>query len=318
MEIIEGFEYLKEPLPYPVITLGNFDGLHRGHQFLIGKVLERAKRQSGTSIVLTFDPHPLKVLAPDIQLKLLTDSDEKAWLLREMGVDRVFFVRFNQALSSLSAEMFVQQLLYDQLHLKEVLVGENFSFGKNRAGTVKDLQVMGDRLGFGVESIETVRIGGKVASSSRIRELLISGDVGEAAHLLGRVYSLEGKIVQGAKRGRALGFPTANLALPDERVIPADGVYAAWGFLEGRLERGAAYIGTQPTLGTQERTIELHFLESKPDLYGKTLRVGFQQQIRQEEAFKDQDSLIKQIEKDIQVAKGLLTEEPVGRLLSIS
>ena len=144
----------------------------------------------------------------------------------------------------------------------------------------------------------------------------MSGDVVEAAHLLGRVYSLEGKIVQGAKRGRSLGFPTANVALPEERVIPANGVYAAWGLLEGRLERGAAYIGTQPTMGTQDRTIELHFFESKPDLYGKTLRVGFQQQIRREEVFKGQDSLIKQIEKDIQVAKSVLIEEPAGRMMT--
>lgn len=317
MEIIRGLEHPKKPPAYPVMALGNFDGLHRGHQVLIHQAVKRAQDRRGTSVVLTFEPHPLKVLAPHLDLKLLTSFDEKISLLQEMGVDQVVCVPFTPTFASQSPEEFAQNLLHNRLRVKEVFVGEDFAFGKNRTGTVKDLQRLGGRLGFEVYSIGAVTHRGEVVSSSRIREWLMAGRVREAAGLLGRIYSLEGKVVPGSRRGMALGFPTANLKPPVDRVVPADGVYAAWGVLEDRIEAGVAYIGTQPTLGPHERTIELHLFSSHSDLYQKTLRVGFCDFLREEKVFEDEERLTRQISQDIQQAKSLLHAKPRGILLGL-
>jgi riboflavin kinase/FMN adenylyltransferase len=315
VEIIKNLKRGTKPVPYPVVALGNFDGLHRGHQALIRSVVERARTRNGTSVLLTFEPHPLKILAPHLDLKLLSTFDEKIGLLEEMGVDRVVCVPFTPAFASQSPEEFAHDLLHLHLQVKEVFVGDDFAFGKNRTGTVKDLKRLGSRLGFEVHSIGAVTVEGEVVSSSRIRELLTAGRAKEAARLLGRVYSLEGKVIPGSRRGMALGFPTANLKPPDDRVVPADGVYAAWGVLQDQIKPGVAYIGTQPTLGPSERTVELHLFESHPDLYHKTIRVGFWDFIRDEKVFPNQNQLIRQIVQDVDAAKGLLRPKPRGGML---
>ena len=317
MEIIHGLEHLKESLAYPVATLGNFDGLHRGHQVLIQQVVKRAQAQNGTSIVLTFEPHPLKVLQPHLELKLLASFDEKLSLLKEMGVDRIVCIPFTQAFSLLSPEEFVRELLCRRLQVKEFFVGGDFAFGKDRTGTIKDLQRMGNQLGFKVCSIETVTLDKKTVSSSRIRELITTGRVKEAVRFLGRIYSLEGRVIPGSGRGKTLGFPTANLKLPQDRVIPADGVYAAWGVLAHKLEKGVAYIGTQPTLGPHERTIELHLFEPHPGLYGENLRVGFQKYLREEKVFASQEALVHQIGEDIHQAMNFLDSKPGRGMLTL-
>jgi riboflavin kinase / FMN adenylyltransferase len=317
VEIIHGLEHLKKSPAYPVATLGNFDGLHRGHQVLIRQVVERAHAQKGASMVLTFEPHPMKVLQPHLDLKLLASFDEKASLLKEMGVNQIICIPFTQAFSLLSPEEFVRELLCQRLEVREVVVGEDFAFGKNRIGTFKDLQWLGGQLGFKVFSIGTVTLDEKAVSSSRIRELIMAGHVKEAARLLGRLYSLEGGVIPGSRRGTTIGFPTANLKLPRDRVIPADGVYAAWGVLDRKLEKGVAYIGTQPTLGPQERTIELHLFESHPGLYGEKLRVGFQKYLREEKVFASREELIKQIREDIQQAMNFLDSEPRREMLTL-
>ena len=317
MEIIHGLEDLKKSPACPVAALGNFDGLHRGHQVLIQRVIERARAQNGTSTVLTFEPHPLKVLYPHKDLRLLVSLDEKVMLLKEMGVDQVVCIPFTQAFSLRSPEEFVRELLCQQLRVREVFVGEDFAFGKNRTGTIKDLQRMGNRLGFKVHPVQTVELDGKAVSSSRIRDLITTGRVKEAARLLGRVYSLEGRVILGNRRGTTLGFPTANLKFPQDRVVPADGVYAAWGVLSKKLKKGVAYIGTQPTLGPHERTIELHFFESHPSLYGKKLRVGFQEFMRGDKVFPSQEELVRQIDQDVHQAMGFLDSEPVREMLML-
>ena len=316
--MICGLDSIAYPITYPVIALGNFDGVHRGHQVLIRQVVDRARAHRGTSIVITFQPHPLKVLAPDLKLKFLASFEEKLDLLRVIGVDHVLWVPFTKTLSLLSPEEFVVKLLYDKLHVKEVFVGAGFSFGKDRTGTVKDLERLGDRYGYTVQSIQTVMIGGKPVSSSRIRELLMTGDVSEAGRLLGRIYSIEGNVVPGSRKASLLGFPTANLDPPEDRVVPADGVYAAWGVLEENPHKGIAYIGTQPTLGRQARAVELHFFDPQTNLYQKRLRVGFQRLVREEKTFADQTELTGQIHIDVTRAKELLHGEPQGNLLGIS
>jgi riboflavin kinase / FMN adenylyltransferase len=317
VEIIHGLEHLKKSPAYAVATLGNFDGLHRGHQALIRKVVERAHAQKGSSMVLTFEPHPLKVLHPHMDLKLLASFDEKLSLLKEMGVSQIVCIPFTQAFSLLSPEEFVRELLCQRLKVREIFVGEDFAFGKNRTGTIKDLQRMGSQMGFEIFSIETVSLDKKAVSSSRIRELVMTGQVQEAARLLGRIYSLEGRVIPGSGRGKTLGFPTANLKLPQDRVIPADGVYAAWGVLANTLEKGVAYIGTQPTLGPHERTIELHLFESHPGLYGENLRVGFQQYLREEKVFESQEALVHQIGEDIRRAMNFLDSKPGRGMLTL-
>ena len=306
---------MKQPPRDPVVALGNFDGVHRGHQALIREVVERVRARSGTAIVLTFEPHPLKVLSPHLRLRFLTSFEEKAALLRDLGISNVFHVNFTPEFSRLSPEAFARTLLCEKLAVKEVFVGEGFNFGKDRTGRVEDLRRMGLEMGFTVTSIPTVSRDGKIVSSSRIRELLLGGKVREAAALLGRLYSLEGEVIPGDRRGSGLGFPTANLKPPGERVVPSDGVYAAWGVIDGILKKGVAYIGTQPTLGLRERTLELHLFEPQPELYGKRLRIGFQEWIRGEKVFTSKDELIGQIRSDIETAGGFFHPEPRGSLL---
>ena len=243
MDIVHGLESIDHPISYPVIALGNFDGVHQGHQVLIRQVVERARAHRGTSMVITFQPHPLQVLVPHLKLNFLASFEEKLELLRAIGVDHVLWVPFTKAISMLSPEEFVKKLLYDKLRVKEVFVGTGFSFGKDRIGTVNDLKRLGELYGYMVQSIQTVMTDGKPVSSSRIRELLKQGRVKEAARLLGRLYSLEGKIIRGHQRGTGLGFPTANLKIPKERVVPANGVYAAWGVMNHEIKKGVAYIG---------------------------------------------------------------------------
>ena len=268
--------------------------------------------------MVTFDPHPLRVLAPHVSLQFLASFEEKATILEAAGVDQILCVAFTREFSALSPEAFVRRLLCDRLMAKEVFVGEDFSFGKDRSGRVVDLRRLGKGLGFSVHTILTVNDGGRTVSSSRIRSLLIAGRVGEAAGLLGRLYSIEGQVIAGKQQASSLGFPTANLHPPEDRVIPADGVYAAWGVLEGHPEQGVAYIGTQPTLGPYQRTMELHLFKSPPDLSKKKLRIGFQELIREERVFEDQGELVAQIREDIQKAKHFMRSEPVGDLLVLS
>jgi riboflavin kinase/FMN adenylyltransferase len=317
VETILDLDQIKNPPRDPVVALGNFDGVHRGHQALIRRVVDRARKRPGTAVVLTFEPHPLKVLSPGLRLQFLASLEEKTALVHELGVSKILCLNFTPAFSRLSPEAFVRTLLHEKLGVKEVFVGEGFSFGKGRSGSVDDLRRLGGELGFSVSSIPTVRLEGKVVSSSRIRELLIEGRVREAAALLGRLYSLEGEVVPGSRRGSGLGVPTANLKPPEDRVVPSDGVYAAWGVIEGALKKGVAYIGTQPTLGLRERTLELHLFDPQPDLYGKRLRIGFHDWIRGEKVFSSREELVAQIRKDLAAARETFLPEPSGGLLRL-
>jgi riboflavin kinase / FMN adenylyltransferase len=287
-------------LPYPVVALGNFDGLHLGHQAIIRQVIERAKEMKGTGMVFTLEPHPLKVLAPERMPRLLTNFDEKMALLEALGIQVVVCAKFTKAFSSQTPRQFVKRYLRQAIRAKEVYAGYDFSFGKDREGRAIDLKKIGDEMGTQVEIIGPVMKDGVIVSASRIREYLQAGRVAEAARLLGRPYSIKGKVRGGIQRGRKMGFPTANLYLPQEEAMPADGVYITEAMLGMGPMPSVTYIGTQPTFGRYPRRMEVHLLNERKRLYGKTLRVAFFEWLRGEMTFSGKPDLIAQIRRDVQ------------------
>ncbi|HET6466065.1 MAG TPA: bifunctional riboflavin kinase/FAD synthetase [Nitrospiria bacterium] len=306
MEIIRNYTSPDQKAAYPVVAIGNFDGVHRGHQAILKQTVDRAKATGGTGIVLTFEPHPLKVLAPAMDLKFLMTFEERLHWIETLGIRQVRLVSFTHSFANLTPTEFVRNILCDDLGAKEVCVGAQFTFGKGRKGTVKDLAALGGDLGFQVHPIAAISVAGSPVSSSRIRECLLAGRVAAARELLGRAYRLEGRVIPGKRRGRALGYPTANFRPPGGLVIPCNGIYAVEAEIKGRIFPGVSYIGTQPTLGSLERMVETHLFEPQPDLYDQLLRVSFVEWIRPEQTFKDKQELLRHMEEDIRKAKAIL------------
>ncbi len=294
-------------LKAPVVTLGNFDGVHRGHRKLLEETLSLAEELGGTPMVVTFEPHPRRVLRPEADLKLLTTFEERLALLREAGLKAALVIPFTSALSKLEAEEFVEEYLVYGLALQGLVVGYDYRFGRRRRGDTALLQTLGERYGFTVKVVPPQKVGGVVVSSSLIRELLERGKVEEAARLLGRPYSLTGKVIRGQARGRLLGFPTANLEVPPEKLIPARGVYAVRVNFQNRDYAGVMNIGLKPTFGEKVLSIEVHLFDFEGDLYGQTLRVAFIAYLRPEKKFPSPAALRSQIAKDCQKAREILT-----------
>ncbi|ALA58197.1 bifunctional riboflavin kinase/FAD synthetase [Nitrospira moscoviensis] len=292
--------------PYPVATIGNFDGHHVGHRSLLRLVVEAARRRNGTALVLTFDPHPVKILAPQAGLRYLTSPDEKLARFEEAGIDEVVLLEFDRAFAALSPEAFADEVLARGLGLKELYVGEHFAFGHKRAGKIGELAAFGRRLGFVVHPLPPVVVEGVIVSSTRIRRLIQEGDVRQAATLLGRRYALAGVVSAGAQRGQSLGWPTANLKLPPDRVVPADGVYAAITMVDAQRSDSIAYIGTRPTFDAGERLLEVNLLDGVRDLYGRTLAVEFVERVRGDLRFAEPEALSRQIAVDVERAKAML------------
>ncbi|MBI3811794.1 MAG: bifunctional riboflavin kinase/FAD synthetase [Nitrospirae bacterium] len=306
MEIIRDQTSHGEKAVYPIVAVGNFDGVHRGHQAILKQAVERATAEKGTGIVLTFEPHPLQVLAPTLNLKFLMTFEERLHWIETIGIRQVRAVSFTRDFANFSPGDFARKILCEDLGAKEVFVGNHFAFGKDRRGAVSDLHALGNELGFKVHAMEAVLIGGRPVSSSRIRECLMAGRVGDARELLGRDYSLDGRVMTGARRGRDMGYPTANFKPPADRVIPCNGIYAVRAELNGHVSNGVSYIGTQPTMGSQERMVETHLFEPQSDLYDLPIRVSFIEWIRPEQTFQDKAELVRQIEEDIHKAKAIL------------
>jgi riboflavin kinase/FMN adenylyltransferase len=289
----------------PVLALGNFDGLHRGHMKIIDRVRQRAGERGGTPAAMTFDPHPPRVLRPDKAPALLMTPEQKIEALRRSGMQGLAVVRFTRELSLWDPEMFVRTVLVDWLHVAEVWVGANFLFGHERAGTFSVLRSLGARYGFRAEKIDPVRYKDFVVSSTRIRRLVSEGRVDEAGALLGHHYFIDGAVVRGAGRGREIGFPTANVSTENELLPPA-GVYATTATIDGVVRPAITNVGMRPTFGDVDRmTIETHVFELNQDLYEKQLRLGFVQRMRDERAFPDVDALRAQIEADCRSARRL-------------
>jgi riboflavin kinase/FMN adenylyltransferase len=294
--------------PYPVATIGNFDGHHVGHRSLLQLVVETARKAGGTALVLTFDPHPIKILAPHVDLRFLTSPAEKLTRFQEAGIDEVVYLDFTKEFAELSPLGFAEGVLSRGLRLKELYVGQHFAFGHERAGRIADLAAFGKRFGFAVHPLTPLVLSGGVVSSTRIRQLIQQGDVRQAAVLLGRQYAIDGIVSRGAQRGQTLGWPTANLRLPSERVVPPDGVYAAVTIVDGQRHDSVAYIGTRPTFEAGERILEVYVLEGTHELYGRTIAVEFVEGLRGDLEFPDAAALTRQIALDVDRAQAILRQ----------
>ena len=291
--------------PHPVLALGNFDGLHRGHVKIIERIRRGASERAGTPVVLTFDPHPPRVLRPDKAPPLLMTMEQKLAALDRAGVQGVAIVRFTEELSQWEPEVFVRRVLVDWLRVAEVWVGADFLFGRNRSGNFTLLRSLGQQHGFRAEKIDPIRYKDFIVSSTRIRRLVAEGRVEEAGALLGRHYAIGGEVVEGARRGRELGFPTANLATPND-LIPPHGVYATFITLDGIVRPSVTNIGVRPTFGDLSRPgVETHVLGFSGDLYGRRAEVAFVQRLRDERRFPDVDALREQIGADVRRAERL-------------
>jgi riboflavin kinase/FMN adenylyltransferase len=292
----------------PVLALGNFDGLHRGHMKIIDRVRQRAGERAGTPSAMTFDPHPPRVLRPDKAPPLLMTRDQKIEALRRSGMQGLAFVRFTRELSLWDPETFVRNVLVDWLHVFEVWVGANFLFGHDRAGTFTVLRTLGMRYGFRAEKIDPIRYKDFVVSSTRVRRLVSEGRVDEAGALLGHHYFVEGQVARGAGRGRSIGVPTANLASANE-LMPPSGVYATYATVDGLVRPAVTNIGVRPTFGdTEQPVVETHVLDLDKDLYGQTIRLSFVQRLRDERGFPDVDALRAQIDADVRGARRLFRQ----------
>jgi riboflavin kinase/FMN adenylyltransferase len=305
MKIIRGIKNYTEMLRKPVLTLGNFDGVHLGHQEIFKKLVERANAIGGTSMAFTFEPHPLKVLAPERSPRLLNTFHAKMRLFEQAGIEVVICANFTRSFADQNPEDFGRDVLHELIGVKEVYIGYDYAFGKGREGSIDSLKRMGRMWGFTVGVIEPVRVDGMVVSSSAVRDLLSNGRVEEAARMLGRPYAIEGEVVHGSHRGHTLGFPTANLKTANE-MIPGFGVYAVLVRVAGRTVKGVASIGIRPTFDSGPVSIEVYIFNHHDDLYGKEMEVLFIKHLRGEEKFSDAEALVRQIRKDVQDAHEVL------------
>ncbi len=308
MEIILGIDQLKRPLRNPVVTLGNFDGIHLGHQKIFSKVKEEASKIQGEAVVITFEPHPLKVLSPDKFPPLLTPFRKKMLLIEKSGIDIVLCIQFSLAFSKTSPYDFIKDVLVAKVGARKIIVGYNYHFGRGKEGDVDFLKTIGQRFNIDVEVMGPLKIGDTTVSSSKIRELIRDGNVDQASQLLGRDYLVIGKVVEGAKRGHTLGFPTANLEISDE-LYPKSGVYAVRVLWNHRSFYGVANVGWNPTFQSDREgkpgkfSFEVYILGFDQDIYGDEIEVHFMRRIRDEVRFRTTSELVTQIQKDVQWAE---------------
>ena len=289
-----------------VITIGNFDGIHLAHQEILQRVVQEARERRVRSVVITFDPHPQRVLHPERQpFYLLTTLDEKVKLIESLGLDAVLLIAFTQVFSAMTAEAFVREILWDKLRIQKVFIGHDYAFGNRKQGNEDFLRSMGGMLGFEVESINTFTVNDTTVSSTNTRGAILDGDVGKAALLLGRPYSLSGTVIRGYQRGREIGIPTANIE-PGKELLPANGVYAVVVDLEGVRHAGVLNVGFNPTFSNEKLSVEVHIMNFDGDLYGKHLTVSFIERIRSEMKFESPQKLAEQILRDKAKAEEIL------------
>jgi riboflavin kinase/FMN adenylyltransferase len=295
-------------LVHPVLALGNFDGLHRGHLKIVERVRRGAAEHGGTPMAMTFDPHPSRVVRPDKAPPLLMTKAQRLEALDGAGIAAVAVVRFTLDLSRWDPETFVRTVLVDWLHVSEVWVGANFLFGHDRSGNFSTLRTLGQRYGFRADKIDPVRYKEFVVSSTRVRRLVAEGRMDEAGALLGHPYYIDGTVVAGKRRGRELGFPTANLQTENE-LLPPNGVYATTTTIDGVVHASLTNVGVRPTFGDTIRPIiEAYVLGFSGDLYGRPVRLGFVQRLRDERKFEDVDALRTQMEADRRRAERLFAQ----------
>lgn len=306
MQRWRGLEHLPSGWGRCVLTIGVFDGVHRGHRELISRAVELAAKRDLPSVVMTFDPHPSEVVRPGSHPAQLTTLKRRADLVEELGVDVFCVLPFTPEMSRMPADAFVHELLVEQLHVAAVVVGENFTFGRGAQGDVALLRTLGSRFGFTAEGEGLAGEDHLVYSSTYIRACIDAGDVVAAEHALGRPHRLEGIVVRGDGRGRDLGFPTANLSTPKFAAVPADGVYACRFLQGGQVRNAAVSVGTNPTFSGRERRVEAFVLDVHEDFYGQRVALDFVARLRGQLKFDSSDALVVQMHKDVEEARRLL------------
>jgi len=310
MIIIDDINKITSPYKNAVITIGNFDGVHLGHQKLFRNLNEKAIALNGTSIAMTFEPHPVRVLKKNNHLPLITLYEQKVELIKKTGIDVLICIPFTQEFATIPAEKFVEDILVKRIGIKAIAVGEDYTFGKNREGNIDLLKILGNKCGFEVIVINELHISNtypEKISSTKIRELVMAGQVAESQKLLGRHYQIRGKVEAGRDRGgKLLGFPTANINLYDE-LRPEIGVYAVTVECKGENFKGVANIGYSPTFDDNIFTVEVHILDFEENIYGQKIRVNFIDRLRNEKKYSNISELSEQIKKDIIKAREILS-----------
>jgi riboflavin kinase/FMN adenylyltransferase len=308
MQVIRGVKKIEHA--NTVITIGNFDGVHLGHQKLFDYVKRKAKQINGKSIVITFNPHPIKVLFKDHPLKLITTLEDKIKLIEKCGIDITICIPFTLEFAQIEAEDFVSKILLDKFNAKWIIVGYDYRFGKNRRGDREMLKKLADVYGFKVTVVRAYKKRGKILSSTAVRNALMEGNIKEANLFLGRAYHIDGEVIKGAGRGSSiLGYPTANI-LPKQEIIPKEGVYVVKVTIkEGLTFKGVANIGRNPTFGNTNLSYEVHILNFKEDLLGKIIRVHFIERLRDEKKFTSSEELKNTIAQDIEFARKIFRKD---------
>jgi len=305
MIVFEGASQIKEKLKNPVVTIGNFDGVHLGHQAIFKKVIEEAHAIGGVSGVYTFDPHPLKVLEPDRFFPLITTREEKKKVIEWVGIDILIREKFTKDFAQLSTEEFVRDVLCKQIRAKEIFIGLDYRFGRGRKGTTDLLKSLGKDYGIKIGILKNVEVDGIEVRSTMIRNYVMEGKVKEAAKYLGRGYTLRGKVIKGKAQGKKIGIPTANLE-PDKELYPQSGIFVVKVLLKDRYAQGVLNIGTNPTFPGKGFSLEVHILDFDQDICGREIELIFVEKLRDEKKFETPELLVEQIKNDIIQARKIL------------
>ncbi|MDR3554616.1 MAG: bifunctional riboflavin kinase/FAD synthetase [Syntrophobacteraceae bacterium] len=307
MQVFHGIQAVRGMLKNPAITIGNFDGVHKGHQALFEKVRHWADKLAGQSAVATFDPHPIEVLSPQNAPAFITCHRLKMDLIASCGIDATIVIPFNHIFAQMSAREFVEIVLVENIGAKAIIVGHDYRFGHGREGDIAFLRRLGGEHGFAVDTVSGIRVNDTMVSSTAIRQMIAGGKIKDANKLLGRLFEVRGEVITGQRRGIRLGFPTANIRMPS-MATPPTGVYVIEAEVEGKRYGGAANLGYNPTFGNTDLSLEAHLFDFNQDIYGKTIVIRFIDRLREEKRFSGPEELAVQIGKDVATAKEILAQ----------
>ncbi len=309
MQVIPDVRVWEERFPHLVLTIGSFDGVHRGHARIVSRVIEEARERGGTAALMTLQPHPRQFFLPGNAPNILTCLEQKKRLLAAAGLDTLFILPFNAEVAAMPRERFVEEIILDRCHAEKVVVGHDFAFGKDALGNYEYLKERAPELGFDVEEVPPLIVGGERVSSTLVREAVLQGDMAQARRLLGRPYSMLGTVVRGRGVGRGLGFPTANI-IPSTGAVPAHGVYAAKALLEGQTHIAAVNIGVAPTIRQADITVEAFLLDFERDIVGESIELEFYRRLRPEKYFGNREELTQAIAADVRSVWDFFRERP--------